>query len=168
MYAIFQISYGLPMGTGSGTELLFVLAAMAIFVSLRLYRGMKGTRFSRVGVYRLPSIYLVLTVLSLFALSPSYADVAIVAAAIAAGYMVGLRLASGLQFFEKEGTTYYKRSQTIMVIWLASYITRIGIEFAYPSNMLFGFAIEAILALTTGMILGEATHIMRSHRSYRK
>ncbi|MDE1768893.1 MAG: hypothetical protein KGH62_06045, partial [Candidatus Micrarchaeota archaeon] len=87
-----------------------VLIVLAIIFTLRIYRIVNGTKFSTIGLYRLPAIYLILAAFSLIALNPSYLDVAIAAVALIVGLLIGLRLAGGVHFFEKSGAVYYKRS----------------------------------------------------------
>jgi hypothetical protein len=131
-----------------------------------MYRGMKGTKYSAMNVYRLPISYLAITIISLLIISPSYLDILVVAAAIIVGYLLGLRLTAGLQFFEKNNATYYKRSPFIMIVWLISFIARFGIELLVPLSLPIEIGIDIILAGTTGMIIGEATHIGRSYKKY--
>lgn len=155
-------SAGLPLSDIAG-----ILIVIALFMTFRVYRGMKGTKYSVMTVYRSPVAYLAITIISLFFLSPTYTDIAVVFAVIIIGYLIGLKLAGGLQFFEKGGVTYYKRSPFIMIVWLVSFIIRFGVSFFLPSNTLIVLLVEVLLAGTTGMILGEATHINRSYKSYK-
>lgn len=144
-----------------------VLIALALYLTLRLYRNMKGTKYSAARVYLAPMIYLVLVIVSIVELPPSYIGIAVVAVAIVIGYAIGRRLAGGAKFFEKNGTTYYKRSPTIMVIWLVSFIIRFSVEYVVlPDAALIAIAVEVLLAFTTGMIIGEAHHINKAYAAY--
>ncbi len=169
IYALLAANYGAGFslsGVPQG-DIGVILVVIALMATLRIYRGVRGARFSRGRVYRLPAIYLVLTILSLFALNPSYLNVIVVLVSIIAGYMIGLRLAAGLQFFERNDTTYYKRSPFIMIVWLVSFMARLGIEFLYPTNLVLGIVVEVVLAGTTGLVLGEATHIIKGYGRYK-
>lgn len=152
----------------SNSTLAIILILVAIYLTVRMYRNLKGTKFNESKVYRLPLIYLTLTIISLFTISPSLTDIIVVIIAIAIGYFIGLRLGAGLQFFEKEGATHYRRAPLILILWMVSFVLRFAIELFYPTNLVLGLATEILLAGTTGMILGEAVHIVRSHKNYKK
>lgn len=152
----------------STSTLAIVLIVVAVVLTIRMYRSIKGTKFSKAKIYRMPLTYLALTIISLVTLSPSLIDIITVAAAIIIGYFVGLRLGAGLQFYEKDGATHYKRAPLIIAVWLVSFVLRLAIGLFYPTNILLGFATEILLAGTTGMILGEAVHIIRSYKKYKK
>jgi hypothetical protein len=147
-------------------DLWAVLIVVALLLTIRMYRGMKGSKYSTIGVYRLPAIYLFLAIVGVAALNPSYLDAAAVAVAIAAGYLMGRRLAGGVKFFEKDKTTYYKRSPFIIVIWLISFMVRFGVGYAFPGVAYIALAVEMLLSLTTGMIAGEAHHINIAYKAY--
>ncbi|MCL5423737.1 MAG: hypothetical protein M1385_01470 [Candidatus Marsarchaeota archaeon] len=146
-----------------------ILIIIAIYLTIRMYRNFRGTKFKKSKVYRLPIIYLLLTFISLFILNPSILDIIAVLVFIVVGYFIGIWLSNlGLKFFEKNGETYYRRAPFILLLWLISYILRFSIEFLYPSNILFGLVTEMLLAVTSGMVLGEAVHIVKSHYKYKK
>ncbi len=145
-----------------------ILVIIAIIFTLRIYRIVNGTKFSTIGLYRLPVIYLALAAFSLVALSPSYLDVVIAVVALVVGLLIGLRLAGGVHFFEKNGAVYYKRSILIMVIWLVSFIIRFGVDLFYSSVPYASLAAGFLLSATTGVIIGEAVHIKRNYERYRK
>ncbi len=152
-------------GGSSGTSASFLIL-IALLVTVRVYRNTKGRRFTKSSIYFLPIIYLILTVTSIFEAGPSVADLFATAASLAAGLMIGLRIAGGVQFFDKAGVTYFKRSPVIMIAWLISFMARFGIETFYPAIPILGAAIEVILAATTGLIIGEAIHISRGYRMH--
>ncbi len=154
-------------GSASASSDAAVLILIAVYLTFRAYRGMSGIRFKSSRLYLMPIIYLVLTVASLFILNPSYLDMAVVFLAVVVGLFVGLGLAGGVQFYEKNEKAYYKRSPFIMAVWLASFIARFAVEFFLPSNFYLGFAVEIVLAATTGMIIGEAFHINRNYNKYK-
>jgi hypothetical protein len=143
-----------------------VLIVVALFITVRVYRSMKGAKYSAINVYRLPAIYLVLAIIGIVALNPSYLDVAAVVVAVAIGYVIGRHLAGGVKFFEKDNMTYYKRSHFIIIIWLVSFIVRFGVGYAFPGIPYIAIAVEVLLTLTTGMILGEAHHINNAYKAY--
>ncbi len=153
----------------SSSSFAIVLIIIAIYLTIRMYRNFKGAKFKKSKVYRLPIIYLLLTFISLFILNPSIVDIIAVLVFIIIGYFIGFWLSNlGLKFFEKNGETHYKRAPFILILWLVSYILRFLIELLYPSNILFGLATEMLLAATSGMVLGEAIHIVKTHERYKK
>ncbi len=151
---------------GSG-EMVFI-TIMAIVITLRVYRSAKGTRFSTTRLYRLPALYLIFTAIAIASIIPTSTEIMIAVASAAAGIAIGLRLAGGVKFFEKNGAVYYKRSPAIMIIWLVSFIGRFAAEAFYPSDHYALVAVALVLAVTTGLILGEAFHIKRNYEAYRK
>lgn len=143
-----------------------VLIVIAVIVSMRLYRGMSGTRFSKINLYRLPALYLLILIISLASLQPGLTEIAVTIAAIVIGFLVGRHLAGGVQFFEKDGRTYYRRSPFIMIIWLISFILRFGVDFLLPTNYIAAILVDILLAGTTGLIMGEAYHTSRMYKKY--
>ncbi len=156
-----------PGASGAvSTDLL--IAILAIAITVRVYRTAKGTRFSTAGLYMLPAFYLALTAISILELNPPAVDAIIAVVALLAGLLIGLRLAGGVHFFEKNAKVYYKRSPVIMILWLAAYVARFVVEISYPSVSYAGLAVGFLLACTTGLIMGEAFHIRRNYEAYRK
>ncbi len=151
-----------------GSELGILLVIITVLVAVRIYRNMRGMKFTTTTLYRLPVIYLALTAIDLLAVNPSYLDVVVAAGALAIGTVIGLRIAGGVRFFTKGGAVYYSRSPAIMIIWLLSFIGRFAVEIAYPAVPIAALAVDIVLAGTTGMIVGEAVHIKRNYESYRK
>ncbi|MGI0141716.1 MAG: hypothetical protein ACREBF_03655 [Candidatus Micrarchaeales archaeon] len=156
----------LPLG--SGPQLDAILIFFVILLTVRMYRGLKGMKYRAFRLYLLPIVYLLLTIYSLFELAPSYLDIPGVVVALLAGYFIGIKFGSSVQFYEQEGQTHYKRSPIILIIWLASFVARFVLEAFLPNVFYINFGIELFLALTTGMIIGEAFHIMRKHRLHKE
>ncbi len=144
-----------------------VLIVIALVLTLRVYRGMKGMKYSPGQVYSAPLIYFILLLVGLADLNPSYTDIIAVVLTLILGYFVGRKLAGGVRFFDKDGAIYYKRSPIILVIWLVSFIVRFGLDYiTIPGITYLAIAVEVVLALTTGMIAGEAHHINISYKEY--
>ncbi len=151
--------------TGGSSDYI-ILIAIALYLTFRTYRSVTGTRYSTYRLYLLPVAYLFLVLLTLVELSVSAVDAIAVFVSVAAGALAGLRLAGGVKFYEKNGQTYYKRSPFVMVIWLLSYIGRFAVSLLIPSDFYVNFAVEIVLALTTGVILGEAYHIYNNYKKH--
>ena len=154
--------------SGSLSSEIVVLVIVAAYLTFRAYRGMTGIRFRATRLFTTPMLYLILTLLSLFVLNPTYLDIIAVCAAVVVGTLVGLQLAGGAQFYEKNNAIYYKRSPLVLVVWLVSFVLRLGVGLLYPTNLLIGILVEILLAGTTGVIIGEAVHINRSYNSYKE
>lgn len=139
-----------------------VLLILVLFISLRIYRGMRGQKFTN-RIYLLPIIYIVLTVLTLFTYAPSLLEIAVTLVAIPVGAIAGLKLGESAQIFEKGGVAHYKRSPVIMGIWLVSYVARVLLPIAFPAAIFILFIVGAILAFTSGMLLGETINLRKKY-----
>ncbi len=134
-----------------------------LYLAFRIYKNTRGMQYNPSKVYRGPIIYLILVFLGMATLNPNYAEVITVVLLIIIGYFIGRKLSGGVKFFEKNSVIYYKRSSLILVIWLISFLARFSIEVIYPNFFIPALITEIILALTTGLILGEAHHIVASY-----
>lgn len=123
-------------------------------------------RFSRARVMRLPVIYVILTVLTVVPLEIAYPIALSSLAAIPLGYALGYLFGQKVEFFNSNGVLYFKRSPLILLIWLVSFIVRIVLEFEFSLNLQALFIVDIILALTAGLLIGEAVHVLRSHQNY--
>ena len=148
-------------------ELVPLIAIIVVFIAIRIYKGFNGIKFGKKTVYRTPILYLIIVLLGLAALNPSYLDVVISLAAIILGIIIGINVSAGVTFFEKDSISYYKRSPIIMIVWLISFLLRLIIEVVLPSSMIIATIIELILSLTTGLIIGEALHIVKRYEHYK-
>ncbi len=154
-------------GFGGGTSGLIVfLGFIAVAITIRMIRGFRGRRFSKAIVLRLPVMYLLITVIAVIPLEISYPIALTSLAAIPAGFLIGYLFGREVHFFEQNGTLFFKRSPIIMGVWLASFLVRIVLEFKFSGNLQILFAVDALLALTSGLLVGEALHVLRSHREY--
>lgn len=172
MYA-FQINSTFinPASQLSGGSLYLILIIFAVIVTIRLYRGLKGTKFSTFTLFRLPAIYTILTIFSLAAYYGKADLYEIIVAALAVfiiGVFAGLRYGSGVEFFEKEGNTHYKRAPYILIIWLVAFIARFVLEFAFPTLFYVSLVVNILLAFSTGLIAGEALHIHEKYKAHKK
>ncbi len=82
------------------------------------------------------------------------------------GLLAGLHLGGGVKFSEKDKQTYYKRSPIILTVWLISYVIRLAVDFIIPTNIYLSIGSSILLSATTGMIIGEAHHIIKEYNSY--
>lgn len=150
----------------SGYEIYPILLIVIFIIARRIYKNIKGVKFSKRGVYALPAIYLALTIISFAVLIPTFKEIIIAALALVIGLFAGLHLGGGVKFFYKNKQAYYTRSPIILTIWLISYIIRIALDLLLPANIYLSIGASVLLAATTGMIIGEAHHINKAYKSY--
>lgn len=133
---------------------------------LGIFRGLGGRRYSAARVIRTPAIYIVITVFAIFfsTLSNTYAQAMILLLPV--GIPLGFRFGRDVKFFQKNGVLYYRRSPIILLIWAVALIARVSLEFSSLKSLIIAiFAINALLSLITGVLLGEAIHILRTHKA---
>ncbi len=168
--SILTSSGSIPPSTGTFPQqpggLLYFLVFIAIIVTLRLYRGIHGRRYSNARVLRLPVIYTILTLVSVLLAGFIDNEILVTLALIPLGFIVAYRFGSNVNFFTRNGTVFYRRSPVIMVIWLASFISRYILEILYGNNLQVILFVDAILSLTTGLIIGEAFHVLSKRKDY--
>lgn len=148
----------------------FTILIVMILVR-RVYRATYGTRFSMLRLFRIPVVYSIITAIALVFLPLEYVFYSAGAAVI--GLVAGLFLGEGAKFYYQSGSPYYKRSPVILIIWLSSFIARIGIELILsPGTGLFASSssyytatviVDLLLAGTTGLVVGEA---IKNYRKY--
>ena len=146
--------------------ILYFLVFIAIIVTLRLYKGVYGRRYSNARVLRLPVIYTILALISVLILGFIDNVLLLTLAFIPLGFIVAYRFGSNVNFFTRNGEVYYRRSPVIMIIWLVSFLTRYILEILYGNNLQIIMLVDAILSLTTGLIIGEAFHILSRRKEY--
>jgi membrane protein CcdC involved in cytochrome C biogenesis len=140
-------------------DLIFVVFIAAMLL-LRMRRNSRGQRFSRSRVLRLPAIYLIITLISLFGI-PEYAILLTFALGVI-GLLVGLLAGEGVSVFTKDSNVYYRRSPIVFSAYIVLLLLRYAVYILYPANMTANAITAALLGLSTGLILGEAFHINRA------
>ena len=160
---------GTTTGLSSNSDSLYSLVIIiAIIVTLRLYRGINGRAYSRTRVLRTPVIYVILTLITVVPTGISnIADLGTLVL-IPVGLIVGYRFGTNVTFFRQNGIVYYKRSQIIMVVWLFSLIIRLVMEILYPTSSTAILAVNVLLTVTTGLIIGEAMNIIKKENEFNK
>ena len=162
-------SAGPTTGISSNSDSLYsLIIIIAIIVTLRLYRGINGRAYSRVRVLRAPVIYVVLTLITVVPSGISnIADLGTLIL-IPVGLIAGYRFGANVTFFRQNGVLYYKRSQLIMIVWLLSLIIRLVMEILYPASSTAILAVNVLLTVTTGLIIGEAMNIIKKENEFNK
>ncbi|MCL4375336.1 hypothetical protein M1394_00865 [Candidatus Marsarchaeota archaeon] len=150
-----------------GSSSLLVIAFVAIILTFRVYRNMKGTKFTAKKLYIAPATYILLALFSFAIYSYTVDEIVLMFVLMAAGVGAGYVLGSA-EFFINGGETFYKRSPVIITIWLISYIARFGLAYAYPNVIIINIIVEAALFFTTGLITGEAVSISRKYEEHKR
>ena len=86
---------------------------------------------------------------------------------IFAGTVPGLIYGQQVTFFDKNYMIFYKRSPYITIFWAVAFMLRIGLEFIYPDNTLALFTVDALLAITLGLIIGESIKTYEKYKEYK-
>jgi hypothetical protein len=153
---------------GSEQGILVFLVVIALIVARRIYRGLYGGKYRRWRTFFLPALYLVLTLLLALvnpSVFPHYVD-ALLFLLIVLGVLSGLRFGENVKFYMNNGVLYYKRSPYVLMFWAALYILRLSIEFLLPTTIVYSAILDAALAFSAGLLLGEAFHIVNEKKRF--
>lgn len=157
------------VSNGNFSLLLFVVI-MALIVVMRIQRGIYGRKYKHWRTFFLPVVYMILTIsiiISDWRLFGVYINISMFLLVIV-GLMTGIRFGESVSFFKKGDILYYKRSPFILLFWLLSFIGRISIELFLPQIVLYAEILDGLLAFTSGLLLGEAFHIIRKRDDFLK
>lgn len=151
----------------SNTFLVIVL--LLIFSRIlyrRLKQGITGRRYKTTRLFTTPIIYFLLLVFFMAAFIGNINYIVIVILLCAVGIIPGFIYGEHVTFFDKNGTIFYKRSPYILAFWAAGFMVRVLLEFIFPSNLTIQFIVDALLAVTLGLIIGESIKTYRKYREY--
>lgn len=156
-----SLGNGVSFSVAGGYQFEIIIAVIII---LGIFRGIAGRKYTPFRVLRTPVIYMVFTLLAVFLTSvPNiYAQLMIILLPV--GIPLGLRFGMDVKFFTKNGLLYYRRSRSILLIWAAALIVRISLELFSFKSLLAIIVFNAILSFITGMLLGEAVHILKTKK----
>ncbi len=144
-----------------------IIIIFVLFIAVRrLYSGLRGRKFKESRIYTLPVIYVVLLLFSLDGLYSNLEYIILILILILPGILLGLKLGNNIEFFSRNGSLYYKRSQIIMIFWIVSFIGRMLLFMLYPSNILAGFIIDLLLSFTLGLIIGESINLYNKYKEF--
>ncbi|MEM0160508.1 MAG: hypothetical protein QXQ25_02145 [Thermoplasmata archaeon] len=164
---IFLYMNATPSGSAENlSTILIVFAIFVLIVTRRVYRGIRGRAYSARRVLTLPVLYILITIAFIVPSAILEPFFFITFIFIIGGLILGIRFGEKVSFFYKNGTLYYKRSTFILFFWLISFIVRITMEFLLPSTFIIDISIDSILALTSGLLIGEAIHIITSKNRF--
>ncbi len=162
-----------PQAINSGNTLqnydyIVVIAILLLFILRRVYRGIHGRKYRSWRIVFLPFIYILFTSFLFiidFRLFPYYYLFASLFLGIL-GFAIGDRYGEKVSFFYQDGQLYYKRSPVILTIWALAYLFRLYLDFTYVNIMAVTYIIDAVLAMTTGMLVGEALNILSKKKIF--
>jgi hypothetical protein len=154
---------GLSFSSSGGYELEIIIGVMILY---GIFRGLTGRKFTPLRVLRTPTIYSLFTLMAIFLTSiPSiYAQLMILLLPV--GIPLGLRFGKDVKFFKKNDLLYYKRSPYILSVWAVALIARVSLELFSFQSLLAVIVFNALLSFITGMLLGEAVHILRTKKEH--
>lgn len=163
---VFPYTSTSPTPVPSFYSYLFLLVIIAFIAVRRVSRGVNGAQFRKSRVLRGPVLYSILSVIFIFVLSPFNYDIYATILFLPAGLLLGLRFGGSVSFFMRDSVVFYKRNQLILVFWLVSFMARIVLEILYPNVVFAEMLVDALLALTSGLITGEAVHILKKEKIF--
>jgi hydrogenase/urease accessory protein HupE len=149
---------------------IFIIIVIVLILLRVIYRrlktGLNGQQYKTSRLFRIPVIYFLLLIFFMLAFIRNIDYVIIIMLICAAGIIPGLAFGERVSFFERNGKVFYKRSPYLLAFWTAGFIVRIALEFIYPNNLAILFIVDAILAVTLGLIVGEAIRTYRKYKQY--
>lgn len=166
MFNPLQASTGTAQPAANIYSFLGLAVFMVFIVSRRIYSGMNGRIYRNSRIFSLPIIYLLLTLYSIIPLGLANISYFYVLTLVPLGILVGLRFGGNVSFFIRNNVLYYKRSPFILAFWLASFVLRISLIYVYPGNNEVFFVVDAILSLTSGLIIGESLHTLNKRKKF--
>lgn len=164
------MSYAYTPISSQNLGFIVYIFLFALIIAFRMKRGLYGRKYKHWRTYFLPAIYMIFTfsiILFDWKVFGIYIDVSLLLL-IVIGVMIGFRFGKSVSFFNKDGILYYKRSPFILLFWLFSFLGRISIELALPQNVLYAEILDGLLAITSGLLIGEAFHITKKRDEFLK
>ncbi|MCL4334655.1 MAG: hypothetical protein M1402_00955 [Candidatus Thermoplasmatota archaeon] len=157
---IYSVSSTGPTGISQYYEFI-IIGVIFLFIAIRVFaRGINGMPYRKSYLYRRPVLYTFLTIYLIIPELYVSDSILFVLAAIPLGFILGDRFGGNVTFFNRNGTTYFKRSPVIMIIWLISFGVRLVLEVLYPTVFLYNIMVDLLLAFTDGMLIGEARNVV--------
>ncbi len=151
----------------SSTFLAIVILLILVRIMYRrIKQGIHGRQYKTSRLFITPVMYFLLLVFFMAAFIGNIGYIAIVMLLCAVGIILGFIYGGHISFFDRNGIVLYKRSPYILTFWAAGFIVRIFLEFAYPSSLTIQFIVDALLAVTLGLIIGESIKTYRKYREY--
>ncbi len=152
------------------TSNAFIFIVIVLILTRVIYRrvkfGIKGRQFKTFRLFTTPIIYSFLLIFFMAEFEGDIDYILIVLLLILAGTIPGLIYGQQVTFFDKNAMIFYKRSPYITIFWAVAFMLRIALEFIYPYNTLALFTVDALLAVTLGLIIGESIKTYEKYKEY--
>lgn len=136
---------------------------VGILIIIGIVRGLRGRRYSPLRALRTPMIYILFTLFAIFLSSIPNVYAQYMILLLPVGIPIGYRFGRDVKFFTRDNTLYYTRSPYILLIWAIALIARVSLEMSSFRSLLAIIIFNALLSFVTGMLLGEAIHILSTH-----
>ncbi len=152
------------------TSNAFIFIVIVLILTRVIYRrvkfGIQGRQFKTFRLFTTPIIYSFLLIFFMAEFEGDIDYILIVLLLILAGTIPGLIYGQQVTFFDKNAMIFYKRSPYITIFWAVAFMLRIALEFIYPYNTLALFTVDALLAVTLGLIIGESIKTYEKYKEY--
>jgi hypothetical protein len=157
-----------PSGNDAAiSEYILLIIIFGLLIFRRLKRGIYGRPFSKRRVVMSPLIYGLLLLFFLTELYPHFFHIGIDAIIVIPGIILGLKVGILSKVYENNGILMYKRSSIILIITTVLYLGRIILELVISLVSVEVITIfNGLLAITLGILIGEAFHILRMANEY--
>ncbi|WMT51045.1 MAG: hypothetical protein RE471_08710 [Ferroplasma sp.] len=156
------------IGLNTSNIFIFIVILLILFrvIYRRLKFGLQGRQFKTYRLFTTPIIYSFLLIFFMAEFEGNMEYILIILLLIFAGTIPGIIYGQQVTFFDKSGMVFYKRSPYITIFWAVAFMIRILLEFIYPNNTLALFTVDALLAITLGLIIGESIKTYEKYKEY--
>ncbi len=154
------------VNTSNAFIFIVILLILARVIYRRLKFGLQGRQFKTFRLFTTPIIYSFLLIFFMAEFEGNMEYILIILLLIFAGTVPGIIYGQQVTFFDRNGMIFYKRSPYITIFWAVAFMLRVGLEFIYPDNTLALFTVDALLAVTLGLIIGESIKTYEKYREY--
>ena len=154
------------VNTSNAFIFIVILLILARVIYRRLKFGLQGRQFKTFRLFTTPIIYSFLLIFFMAEFEGNMEYILIILLLIFAGTVPGIIYGQQVTFFDRNGMIFYKRSPYITIFWAVAFMLRVGLEFIYPDNTLALFTVDALLAVTLGLIIGESIKTYEKYREF--
>ena len=152
--------------TNFESSYVYYLVGIALILTVSSYRSLRGRRYRPFRIFLRPFIYLFIGIALLIQnYEPSFLSISLLG--LAAGFLMGLRLGSGVSLFYRRGDLYYRRSYWVYLFWLGSFLLRVYMEVSFSPSAIDVILVDTLLMFSSGLLIGESYHITRKARELR-
>ena len=156
----------IAVDTSNAFIFIVIVLILVRVIYRRLKFGLQGRQFKTSRLFTAPIIYSFLLIFFMVEFEGNMEYILIILLLIFTGLVPGLIYGQQVTFFDKNSMIFYKRSPYITIFWAVAFMLRIGLEFIYPDNTLALFTVDALLAITLGLIIGESIKTYEKYKEY--